>query len=305
MDKLIISSSPHIRSKESIGRIMWSVVAALIPSVLAGLYVFGVANLRNIIVSVSVAILTEALCQKMMQRKITVDDGSAVVTGLLLVMVLPPGLSWWMVAVGSFFAIAIVKQLFGGLSHNIFNPSLAARAVLLASFPVQMTRWLKPFDSLTAATPLAVVKDNLSGKLPTLWDLFIGRTGGSLGETGVLALLIGAAFLFLRKIISWHIPFSYLGIVALLSWIFGRDPLFSILAGGLILGAFFMATDLTTTPLTKKGQIIFGVGCGIITVAIRQWGGYPEGVCYAILLMNALTPLIDRYLKPRRLGVKR
>ncbi|MEA3328484.1 MAG: RnfABCDGE type electron transport complex subunit D [Candidatus Omnitrophota bacterium] len=303
MGKLIVSSSPHIRSKESVSRIMWSVIAALMPAVLTGLYVFGLVNLKNIVVGVSVAVLTEALCQRMMHRKITVDDGSAIVTGLLLVMVLPPGLNWWIVAAGSFFAIAIVKQLFGGLGHNIFNPALTARAVLLVSFPIQMTRWLKPFDSLTAATPLAVVKDNLSDKLPMFWDLFIGKTGGSFGETGVLALLAGAAFLFLRKIISWHIPFSYLGVVALLSWIFGRDPLFSILAGGLILGAFFMATDPATTPLTKKGQIFFGVGCGIITVAIRQWGGYPEGVCYSILLMNALTPLIDRYLKPRRFGV--
>ncbi|MEA3560627.1 MAG: RnfABCDGE type electron transport complex subunit D [Candidatus Omnitrophota bacterium] len=305
MGKLIVSSSPHIRSKESINRIMWSTAAALMPAVGMGLYVFGLANLSNIIVSISVAVLTEAVCQKMMRRRVTIDDGSAVLTGLLLIMVLPPGLSWWMVAIGSFFAIAIVKQLFGGLGYNIFNPALAARAALLASFPIQMTRWLKPFDSLTTATPLDVLKHDLSIELPSLWNLFIGKAGGCLGERSVLALLIGAGFLFLRKIISWHVPFSYIGVVGLLSWIFGRDPLFSILAGGLILGAFFMATDPVTTPLTKKGQLIFGTGCGIITVVIRQWGGYPEGVCYSILLMNALTPLIDRYIKPKRLGIKK
>jgi electron transport complex protein RnfD len=302
VDKLIVSSSPHIRSKESIGWIMWSVVIALIPAIVIGLYFFGLGNLSNLIVSVSVAILTEALCQKIRNRKITVDDGSAVVTGLLLVMILPPGVPWWMVAIGSFFAIAIVKQLFGGLGHNIFNPALAARAVLLASFPVLMTTWLRPFDALSTATPLAILEQDLSVELPSLWNLFIGKSAGCLGETSALALLLGAGFLFSRKIISWHIPFSYLGVVAVLSWIFGRDPLSNILAGGLILGAFFMATDSVTTPLTKKGQIIFGIGCGIITVVIRQWGGYPEGVCYSILLMNALTPLIDRYIKPKRLG---
>ena len=305
MRELIVSSSPHIRSNQSIPRIMWSVALALVPAVIMSIYLFGLAALHLIIVSISVAILSEALCQKLMRRKITVDDGSAVVAGLLLSMVLPPHLPWWMVAVGSFFALVIVKQLFGGLGNNIFNPALAGRAFLLASFPVYMTSWVRPFDAMSCATPLAIVKDNLSGAIPSLWDLFIGKTAGSLGETSILALLLGAGFLFWRKIISWHIPLTFTGTVALLSWVFGRDPLFSILAGGLILGAFFMAVDPVTSPMTAKGQIIFGIGCGIITVVIRCWGGYPEGVCYSILLMNALVPLIDRYIKPRKLGEKR
>jgi len=237
-----------------------------------------------------------------MGRRITIGDGSAVVAGLLLAFVLPSRLPWWMAAVGSFFAVVIVKQLFGGLGNNIFNPALAGRAFLLASFPIYMTSWVRPFDAVSCATPLAIVKENLSGTMPSLWDLFIGKTAGCLGETSAVALLIGAGFLFWRKIITWHIPFTYIGTVTILSWVFGRDPLFSVLAGGLVLGAFFMAVDPVTSPMTAKGQIIFGVGCGIVTVVIRQWGGYPEGVCYSILLMNALVPLIDRYTKPRRLG---
>ena len=302
MRKLIVSSSPHIRLKESIPRIMWSVVLALTPAAIISVYLFGLAALRLIAVSILAAVISEALWQKLIGRKITVGDGSAVVAGLLLAFVLPSHLPWWMAAVGSFFAIVIVKQLFGGLGNNIFNPALAGRAFLLASFPIYMTSWVRPFDAVSCATPLAIVKENLSGTIPSLWNLFIGRTAGCLGETSAVALLIGAGFLFWRKIITWHIPFTYIGTVTLLSWVFGRDPLFSVLAGGLILGAFFMAVDPVTSPMTAKGQIIFGVGCGIVTVLIRQWGGYPEGVCYSILLMNALVPLIDRYTKPRRLG---
>lgn len=302
MRKLIISSSPHIRLKESIPRVMWSVTLALTPAAIISVYLFGLAALRLIAVSILAAVISEALWQKLMGRKITIGDGSAVVVGLLLAFVLPSHLPWWMAAVGSFFAIVIVKQLFGGLGDNIFNPALAGRAFLLASFPIYMTSWVRPFDAVSCATPLAIVKENLSGTIPSLWDLFIGKTAGSLGETSAVALLIGAGFLFWRKIITWHIPFTYIGTVTLLSWVFGRDPLFSILAGGLVLGAFFMAVDPVTSPMTVKGQIIFGVGCGIVTVLIRQWGGYPEGVCYSILLMNALVPLIDRYTKPRRLG---
>ena len=302
MRKLIISSSPHIRLKESISRVMWSVVLALTPAAIISVYLFGLSALRLIAVSILAAVISEVLWQKLMGRKITIGDGSAVVVGLLLAFVLPSRLPWWMAAVGSSFAIVIVKQLFGGLGDNIFNPALAGRAFLLASFPIYMTSWVRPFDAISCATPLAIVKENLSGTIPSLWDLFIGKTAGSLGETSAVALLIGAGFLFWRKIITWHIPFTYIGTVTLLSWVFGRDPLFSVLAGGLILGAFFMAVDPVTSPMTAKGQIIFGVGCGIVTVLIRQWGGYPEGVCYSILLMNALVPLIDRYTKPRRLG---
>ncbi len=302
MRKLIISSSPHIRLKESIPRVMWSVVLALAPAAIISVYLFGLVALRLIAVSILAAVISEALWQKLIGRRIAIGDGSAVVVGLLLAFVLPPRLPWWMAAVGSFFAIVIVKQLFGGLGNNIFNPALAGRAFLLASFPIYMTSWVRPFDAVSCATPLAIVKENLSDTIPSLWDLFIGKTAGCLGETSAVALLIGAGFLFWRKIITWHIPFTYIGTVTLLSWVFGRDPLFSVLAGGLVLGAFFMAVDPVTSPMTAKGQIIFGIGCGIVTVLIRQWGGYPEGVCYSILLMNALVPLIDRYTKPRRLG---
>lgn len=302
MEGLIVSSSPHIRSKESTPKVMWSVVCALLPATAAGVYFFGLAGLRIIIVCCSVAIITEALVQRLMGRPITITDGSCVVTGLLFALILPAGLPLWMIAVGVVIAIAIVKQLFGGLGHNIFNPALAARAILLASFPIHMTTWVRPFDAMTQATPLAIVKEELQMELPTYWDLFIGNTAGSIGETSVVCLLIGAAFLFFRRIISWHIPFTYIGTVALGSWLFGKDPLFSILAGGLVLGAFFMATDMVTTPVTRKGQLIFALGAGAIVVLIRGWGGYPEGVCYSILLMNAFTPLIDRWTIPRKFG---
>lgn len=301
-DKLIVSSSPHIRSRESTPKVMWSVVCALLPAAAVGVYFFGSSALRLIVVCTASAIITEALVQRLAGRPITITDGSCVVTGLLCALILPPRLPWWMGAIGAAFAIAIIKQLFGGLGCNIFNPALAARAVLLASFPIYMTTWADPFDGLTSATPLAIVKDRLPIELPGYLELFIGNVGGSIGETSVICLLIGAGFLFLRRIISWHIPFTYIGTVALGSWLFGRDPLFSILAGGLILGAFFMATDMVTTPVTRKGQLIFGLGAGAIVVLIRHWGGYPEGVCYSILLMNGLTPLIDRWTIPRRFG---
>ncbi len=301
-DKLLVSSSPHIRSKESTPKVMWSVVCALLPAVAAGVYFFGSSALQLIVVCCAVAILTEALIQRLMARPITITDGSCVVTGLLCALILPPRLPWWMGAIGAAFAIVIVKQLFGGLGCNIFNPALAARAILLASFPIYMTTWVDPFDGLTSATPLAIVKDGLPMELPAYWNLFMGNVAGSIGETSVICLLIGAGFLFLRRVISWHIPFTYVGTVALGSWLFGRDPLFSILAGGLVLGAFFMATDMVTTPVTRKGQLIFGFGAGAIVVLIRHWGGYPEGVCYSILLMNGLTPLVDRWTIPRRFG---
>lgn len=304
-NKLIVSASPHIRSKESMPKVMWSVVCALLPAAAIGVYFFGWPALQLIVVCCAVAVITEALTQRLMGYPIAITDGSCVVTGLLCALILPPGLPWWMGAIGAGFAIVVVKQLFGGLGFNIFNPALAARVVLLASFPIHMTAWVGPFDGVSCATPLAIVKDRLSIELPTYWDLFVGNVAGSIGETSVVCLLVGAGYLFLRRIISWHIPFSYIGTVAFLSWLFGRDPIFSVLAGGLILGAFFMATDMVTTPITKKGKLIFGVGAGVIVVVIRHWGGYPEGVCYSILLMNGITPLIDRWTRPKGFGRKR
>ncbi|PIV64065.1 MAG: hypothetical protein COS11_04095, partial [bacterium (Candidatus Ratteibacteria) CG01_land_8_20_14_3_00_40_19] len=283
---------------------MWSVVIALLPVSFMGIYLFGIHSLYIILVSIIAAISTEGLFQIITKRKIRIFDGSSVVTGILLALILPSTVSLWIPALGSFFAIFLVKELFGGLGHNIFNPALAARAILLASFPLIMTSWVSPFDAISCATPLAIVKENLLSPLPSYFNLFIGTRSGCIGETSTLAVLLGATFLFLRRIISWHIPVTFMATVALFSLGAGKDPLFQVLSGGLILGAFFMATDYTTSPITKKGQIMFGFGCGVITSLIRFWGGYPEGVCYSILLMNCLVPLIDRYTLPKRFGEK-
>ncbi|MCK4401672.1 RnfABCDGE type electron transport complex subunit D [bacterium] len=287
---------------------MRDVIIALAPALGMGVYFFGIQALYTIVISTSTALITEAVISKIRGRK-TISNGSAIVTGLLLAMIIPPGAPLWLPAVGSACAIALGKEVFGGLGRNIFNPALIGRAILMASWPTFMTTWLAPqpgwfrrIDSITSATPLAIVKLNLTQELPSYWNLFIGNVGGCIGETSAFALLLGAIFLFIRKRISWHVPVSYIGCVALLSWIFGKDgglftgdALFSILSGGLILGAFFMATDYVTTPITPKGKIIFGLGAGIIVVMIRLKGGYPEGVAYSILLMNAVTPLIDRW----------
>ncbi len=313
--RLIVSTSPHIRDKDSISRIMWTVVISLVPAVIAGTYFFGPRVPMLVLISVATAVATEAIIQRLMHKEVTVSDGSAVITGMLLAMIISPNAPFWMPIIGSFCAISISKCIFGGLGHNIFNPALVGRAILLASFPVAMTKW-KFLDSVTAATPLAMIKDMAKEgsldltKIPSVWDMFIGRTGGSVGETCALALLIGAAILLARRVISWHIPVGYIGTVAVivgLSQLFGGQNFamipIHILSGGLILGAFFMATDMVTSPLTKKGGVVFGIGAGVITCLIRLLGGYPEGVCYSILLMNAVTPLIDRYIKPRRFGI--
>ena len=307
-NKLIVSVSPHIYSSENSARIMWAVILSLLPAGAAGIVIFGLTSLRVILVSVVCAVLAEALIQKLRKVEITILDGSAALSGLLLSFCLPPTVPLWLVACGSVFAIAVGKQAFGGLGQNIFNPALAGRAFLLAAWPTQMTTWVKPgqaFDALTGATPLAGAFEGTS-----YWDLLIGNRGGCIGEVCIIALLAGALFLLMSGYISWHIPFSFIATVGIFTWIFGAEALFGgewlfhILSGGLVLGAFFMATDYVTSPLTNKGRLIFGFGCGLFTVIIRLWGGYPEGVCYAILLMNAATPLIDRYTKPGRFGVK-
>ncbi len=301
---LSLAIGPHIRSRETTPKIMWSVVIALFPAIAMGIHLFGMHAFYIILVSIITAIGTEGAFQAITRRKVRIFDGSAVITGILLALILPPGVPLWIPALGSFSAILLVKELFGGLGHNIFNPALAARAILLASFPLIMTSWVSPFDAISCATPLAILKENLGSPLPSYISLFLGTRAGCIGETSVLALLLGAGFLFLRRIISWHTPISFIAAVALFSFFAGKDPLFQILSGGLILGAFFMATDYATSPITKKGQIIFGAGSGIITSLIRFWGGYPEGVCYAILLMNCFVPLIDRYTIPKRFGAK-
>lgn len=312
-EKLIVSHAPHIAGGDSISRIMLHVIIALLPALLAGCLVFGLRALAVTVICVLSCVVFEGLWQKILKKPVTVSDLSAVVTGMLLAFNLPAGIPLWMPVVGSFFAIIIVKQFFGGLGHNFMNPALGARAFLLASWALSMTTWPQPLlhtaDAVSSATPLAAYAEN-AGNLPPYLDLFLGGVGGCIGETSTLAILIGGIYLLLCGVIRLRVPAVFIGTVALGTWIFGGhnglftgDWLYQILSGGLMLGAFFMATDYSTTPFTPAGQILFGLGCGIITVLIRIWGGYPEGVSYSILLMNAATPLIDRIMAPRRYGV--
>ncbi len=304
-NNLIVSGSPHIHKKESVSRIMWTVAVSLIPAGVAGVIIFGLDALWVTLVTVIAAVLSEWAFGIFTKRKITVLDGSAVITGILLAFNLPSGVPLWLPAVGAVFSIAVGKQVFGGLGQNIFNPALVGRVFLMASWPKYMTTFVKPFsyDAVTSATPLAMLKGGKILEHISYLDLFLGSHGGCIGEVCILALLIGAAILLIRGCISWHIPLTYIFTTAVFTYIFGAkqlfhgDWLFHILSGGLILGAFFMATDYVATPLTTRGQIIFGVGCGLLTAIIRLWGGYPEGASYAILMMNAATPFIDRYTK--------
>ncbi|MFA5260669.1 MAG: RnfABCDGE type electron transport complex subunit D, partial [Candidatus Omnitrophota bacterium] len=295
---------------ESVSKIMWSVTLSLIPAGIGGIYVFGISALKVVLLGVFSAVAAEFLIQVIFKQKITVYDGSAFLTGLLLAYNLPARVPFWLPIVGSVIAIAIGKHVFGGLGQNIFNPALVGRVFLMASWPQYMTTFTKPlsYDGITTATPLMELKEGGALMGLNYLDLFLGRRGGCIGEVCVALLILGAVFLFMKKYISWHIPLTYIGTTAVLTWCFGPDKLFTgdwvfhVLSGGLILGAFFMATDYVTSPLTQKGQIIFGLGCGLLTVVIRLWGGYPEGVSYAILMMNAATPIIDRYTKPRVYG---
>lgn len=289
-----ISISPHIHSGNSTREIMLDVLIGLSPAILAAIIFFGLPALMVLVAAIVSAVVTEFLFQKMFKKKSTITDLSAVVTGVLLAMCLPPSMPWWMVAIGSFMAIGITKQLFGGIGYNIFNPALIGRAFLMASYPVAMTTWTKPFDTITTASPLGLLKMGAISNLPNLQDLFFGNIAGSLGETSALALLLGASYLIWKKVIDLRIPGAYIGTVALIMGIAGQSVPFHLLAGGLILGAFFMATDYTTSPMTTKGKLIFGIGCGALTAVIRLVGGYPEGVCYSILIMNTCVPLIDR-----------
>ena len=352
MTQFQVSVSPHIRDGTNIPKIMHSVNLTLLPALVGATYIFGFRALALTLIAVASALFTEFLIQKMRKVEVTITDGSAILTGILLSFNLPPGVPYWIPIIGSVFAIAIGKHPFGGLGYNPLNPALLGRAFLLASWPVHMTNdWLKPFwwkesgfnffswtvvkegalvDTITSATPLTVVKEskdvlaNASLYLPekvntasqlidqmfdSIGDLFFGAVGGCIGETSVVLLLIGALYLLYKRIIDWRIPGSYIATVAVLGWIFGGKTgfftgniLFQIFSGGLILGAFFMATDMVTTPLSKKGHLIFGFGCGLLTIIIRLVGGYPEGVSYSILLMNLTTPLIDRYTLPKKFG---
>ncbi|MDP2087843.1 MAG: RnfABCDGE type electron transport complex subunit D [Flavobacteriaceae bacterium] len=323
---IIVSASPHIHADRTSKKIMYDVVIALIPAFLISIYIFGFGALIVTSVAIISCLLFEYLIQKyLLKTTISIGDGSALITGILLAFNLPSNLPLWMVIVGSLVAIGIAKMSFGGLGFNIFNPALVGRVFLLISFPVQMTSWPTVLenntvfaDAVTGATPLGIIKDglmmgetmtDLSSKLPSQMEMFLGMTGGSLGEMSALALILGGLYLLIRKVISWHIPVTMLGTMAAMTGIFWLinpeqyvNPLFHILTGGAILGAFFMATDLVTSPMTKKGMVVFAVGIGVITVVIRLFGAYPEGVSFAILIMNAFVPLINSNFKPRRFG---
>lgn len=302
MSQLTVSLSPHVRSGATTRRIMLDVCLALLPAVIFAVYWFGFGVLLTVLLSVASAILSEFLMEKALRRPVTIDDGSAAVTGLLLALTLPAGTPWYVPVLGSVFAICIAKQVFGGLGDNFVNPALAGRAFLLASFPAAMTTYPLVADAVTSATPLS---SEFAGSVDYL-QAFIGRIGGCIGEVSTLALLIGAAYLFIRRVIDWRIPLSYLGTMALLTVIGGGNVLDSVLLGGTVLGAFFMATDYVTSPVTSWGRVIYGVGIGIINYTIRRWGAYPEGTTYAILLMNIAAPLIERFTRPRKYGeVKR
>ena len=317
-----ISTSPHIRSEASISKIMWTVNLALMPAALFAVYRFGISALIILLLGSLSAVGFEYVVQKLRNKPITISDGSAFLTGLLLAMCLPPAIPAYMAVIGSFIAIVIAKHSMGGLGYNIFNPAHIGRAALMVSWPVAMTTWTKlttSVDVVTTATPLNILKlhgyDKLIdtfGSAPQMYKaMFIGARNGSIGETSTVLLMLGGIYLIYKGYANWVVPVFMIGTVGILTWVFGPaglltgDPIFHIMAGGLIIGAFFMATDMVTIPITKKGQIIFAIGAGALTVLIRLKGGYPEGVCYSILLMNAVTPLIDRLAKPVKFGARR
>ena len=328
MNLLKVSPSPHDHSSETVRKLMYDVIIALAPAFVVSVVFFGLGTIIITGTAVISCLVFEYLIQKfILKQSPQIGDGSAMVTGILLAFCLPPNIPVWLVALGSLVAIGIGKMSFGGLGNNPFNPALVGRVFLFVSFPVSMTSWPVPgqqwltyMDAATGATPLAIMKEGVtngeavstvSGQVPSYTDLFIGRMGGSAGEIAAAALLLGLIFLLARKIITWHIPVSILLTVTVFTGIlwYGNpqkfaDPLFHLLTGGLMLGAIFMATDYVTSPMTKRGMWIFGIGIGIITVIIRTFGSYPEGVQFAILTMNAFVPLINKYVKPKRFGEK-
>lgn len=316
MDKLIISPAPHIHSGDSVSKNMTAVIYALIPALLVGFYFFGLGALIVTATAVIACMLFEYLIQRfLLKTEPSINDGSAALTGILLAMNLPSNLPLWIIIIGALVAIGIGKMSFGGLGNNPFNPALVGRVFLLISFPVQMTTWpiatplsTSYLDAATGATPLAMMKEKF-GEMPATLDLFLGNMGGSLGEVSAIALLLGLVYLLVKKVISWHIPISILVTVfvftGIMHWInpeLYASPMLHMFTGGLMLGAVFMATDYVTSPMNPRGMLVFGVGIGVITVVIRLFGAYPEGVSFAILIMNAFTPLINTYIKPKRFG---
>lgn len=316
--KMIVNEAPHMHTPQTTSDIMLDVVIALLPALIAGVIVFGYRASVLAAVSVLACVVFEHLWCKIVKKPTTVGDFSAVVTGLLLAMNVPVTLPYWIIIIGALFSIVVVKQFFGGLGNNFMNPAIAARAFLLTSWAKPMTTWVLPFskvpfwgsaDAVSTATPLEFLKQH-KGEAASYLDLFLGNTAGCIGEVSAAAILIGAAYLIAKHVIDLKIPLAYILTTAVLTFIFGGEGFFCgdavrhVLSGGLLLGAFFMATDYVTTPYTPKGQIVFGIGCGVLTAVIRIWGGYPEGVSYSILLMNIATPLIDRACVPKRFGEK-
>lgn len=308
MANFVVSGTPHVRSKESIQSIMRDVIIALVPATAAGIYYFGLRALILIVAAIISAVFFEWLYEKITKKPVTINDLSAVVTGLLLAMNLPASAPVWVAIVGSAFAIIFAKQLFGGLGQNFINPALAGRAFLLASYPTEMTTWVVPnglaADAATYATPLAQLKNGALDA--SLKQLVIGQVGGTIGETCAIALIIGGIYLLYKHVISWKIPVIYIATVFILFAVIGRHgmrmPLQEIFAGGVMLGGIFMATDYASSPVTPKGQVIFAVGAGLLTYLIRTFGGYPEGVSYSILIMNCCEPLIERFTEPTIFG---
>jgi electron transport complex protein RnfD len=324
MNLLVVSGSPHVHGGLSVRKLMWGVIIAMLPALLASYYFFGLGAVLVSLTAVLSAMLFEYLITKfILKEQPDLMDGSAIITGLLLSFNVPSNLPLWIVIVGSFVAIGIAKMSFGGLGKNPFNPALVGRVFLLISFPMQMTSWPvvtnKVFpmglDAVTGPTPLGIVKEGLKNgeamntlmaQLPSYKDMFLGAMGGSMGEVSAFLLLLGGIYMLIRKIITWEIPVSFIGAVLIFSgilWLFDPsryvNPLFHLVTGGIMLGVFFMATDMVTSPMTRKGQLIFGAGVGLLTIIIREWGAYPEGVSFAILLMNATVPLLNK-LKPKR-----
>ena len=317
MNKLLnVSGSPHVHSGESVRKIMMAVIIALMPAFAISIFYYGLPVIVLTLVSVGCCVLFEYLIQRfMMKVPTTVSDGSAIVTGLLLAFNVPANLPVWMMVVGALVAIGIAKMPFGGLGHNLFNPALVARVFMLISFPVAMTTWPVPTpiwgfaDAITGPTPLGILKESAAvnmSEMPRYLDLLVGQMGGSFGEVSAIALLIGALYLLWKRVITWHIPVAFILTVFIFSGIFYlidptqyANPFFHLLTGGLLLGAFFMATDMVTSPTTPSAMLVFGAGCGLITIIIRLFGAYPEGVSFSILLMNAMVPLLNRWFKPR------
>ena len=310
-DNYIVSFSPHMFSKDRTNRIMLDVVIALVPSLIAGVIIFGERALLITTICVLSCMFFEAAFQKIVKKNVTISDFSAVITGMLLAFNLPVGIPIWQAVTGSFVAIVLVKQLFGGLGKNFANPALTARIFMFLAFSTTMTTWAPIYDAVTnaspinavsGATPLNLIRSGEFELLPSMRNMFIGKHGGCIGETSALALLIGGAYLLIRRVITWHIPVTYIATVAALTAILGQPVLYHLLAGGLLLGAIFMATDYVTSPQINKGRLIFGIGCGVFTVIIRLYSNYPEGVSFAILFMNVLVPYINKFTLKKALG---